>query len=214
MTFGEKLLDLRRKNGMSQDTLADQLGVSRQAVSKWERDEAVPETDKIIRIARLFHVSTDYLLLDGPEAEAPAPEPRSAPSVLDRMLLQVERLVRRHGYKFGYVISGIGAAFSAIILGLRAWWLSSVQSMGDLFQGAVGDMNNLHSSALGNLGMPDMGNGMFDTVIDNSQIMMDNAATSGANLLLIGLIPGVLLIAAGIFVVVYGKKLSKQESAQ
>ena len=200
MTFGEKLLDLRRKNGMSQDTLADQLGVSRQAVSKWERDEAVPETDKIVRIARLFHVSTDYLLLDGPEAEAPAPEPRSAPSVLDRMLLQVERLVRRHGYKFGYVISGIGAAFSAIILGLRAWWLSSVQSMNDMMGNAMGSMG--------------MTGGMFDSFQNTSQIMMDNAATSGANLLLIGLIPGVLLIAAGIFVVVYGKKLSKQESAQ
>ena len=45
MTFGEKLQDLRRKAGMPQDMLAEKLEVSRQAVSKWERDEAMPETE-------------------------------------------------------------------------------------------------------------------------------------------------------------------------
>ena len=46
MTFGEKLQNLRQKAGMSQDALAEQLNVSRQAVSRWERDETMPETDK------------------------------------------------------------------------------------------------------------------------------------------------------------------------
>ena len=62
MTFGEKLQNLRKKSGISQDTLAEKIEVSRQAVSKWERDEAMPETDKLLRIARLFGVTTDYLL--------------------------------------------------------------------------------------------------------------------------------------------------------
>ena len=53
MTFGEKLQDLRRKAGLSQDSLAEKLDVSRQAVSKWERDEAMPETEKLLRIAQL-----------------------------------------------------------------------------------------------------------------------------------------------------------------
>ena len=49
MTLGEKILELRRRNAISQDALAERLDVSRQAVSKWERDEAIPETDKIVK---------------------------------------------------------------------------------------------------------------------------------------------------------------------
>ena len=62
MTFGEKLQGLRQKAGMSQDALAEQLNVSRQAVSRWERDETMPETDKVVALADLFGVTTDYLL--------------------------------------------------------------------------------------------------------------------------------------------------------
>ena len=47
MTFGEKLQSLRQRSGMSQDALAERLQVSRQAVSRWERDETMPETDKV-----------------------------------------------------------------------------------------------------------------------------------------------------------------------
>lgn len=47
MTFGEKLQSLRQRAGMSQDALAERLQVSRQAVSRWERDETMPETDKV-----------------------------------------------------------------------------------------------------------------------------------------------------------------------
>ena len=67
MTFGEKLQGLRARRGLSQDALAELLDVSRQAVSKWERDETMPEAEKIIRISDCFQVTTDYLLKDGPE---------------------------------------------------------------------------------------------------------------------------------------------------
>lgn len=67
MTFGEKLQRLRVRKGLSQDALAELLDVSRQAVSKWERDETMPEAEKIIRISDCFQVTTDYLLKDGPE---------------------------------------------------------------------------------------------------------------------------------------------------
>ena len=72
MTFGQKLQALRSRAGLSQDALAELLGVSRQAVSKWERDEAMPETEKVVRVSDHFHVTTDYLLKDAP----PPPEPR------------------------------------------------------------------------------------------------------------------------------------------
>ena len=71
MTFGEKLQRLRAREGLSQDGLAELLNVSRQAVSRWERDETMPETEKVVRISSHFHVTTDYLLKDGPEHAAP-----------------------------------------------------------------------------------------------------------------------------------------------
>ena len=62
MTFGQNLQTLRRQNGLSQQQLAEQLGVSRQAVSKWELDAAKPDIDNVIQISRLFGVSIDELL--------------------------------------------------------------------------------------------------------------------------------------------------------
>ena len=62
MSFGEKLAKLRKEKGMSQESLAQELNVSRQAVSKWESNSAYPETEKIIAICKLFDVSIDELL--------------------------------------------------------------------------------------------------------------------------------------------------------
>lgn len=79
MTFGEKLQKLRAREGLSQDGLAELLNVSRQAVSRWERDETMPETEKVVRISDQFHVTTDYLLKDGPEHFPPASRPLPDP---------------------------------------------------------------------------------------------------------------------------------------
>jgi len=62
MNFNEKLISLRKSKGLSQEELGAQLKVSRQAVSRWERDETMPETDKVIAMADLFGVTVDYLL--------------------------------------------------------------------------------------------------------------------------------------------------------
>lgn len=62
MAFGEKLRGLRRKRGLSQEELAAQLEVSRQAVSKWESGQGYPETDKLLRLSALLGCSLDYLL--------------------------------------------------------------------------------------------------------------------------------------------------------
>ena len=62
MKFNEKLQKLKKEKGMSQEALAYELGVSRQAVSKWENGQVYPETEKLIQLGRLFHVSIDYLL--------------------------------------------------------------------------------------------------------------------------------------------------------
>ena len=64
MKLGEKLQQLRRQSGLSQEQLAARLTVSRQAVSKWELDETMPDTENVIQLSRLFGVSCDYLLRD------------------------------------------------------------------------------------------------------------------------------------------------------
>ena len=62
MTFGEKLLELRKQNNFSQEELAEKLGVSRQAVSRWESGETMPDSPNLLQISKIFSVSADYLL--------------------------------------------------------------------------------------------------------------------------------------------------------
>lgn len=64
MPLSEKIAALRKRAGLSQEQLSEALGVSRQAVSKWESGGAMPELDKIVQLSRVLGVSTDALLLD------------------------------------------------------------------------------------------------------------------------------------------------------
>ena len=79
MILADKIIDLRKKAGWSQEELADKLGVSRQSVSKWEGAQSIPDMNKILQLSELFGVSTDYLLKDSLEA----PEPLAAPEDAD-----------------------------------------------------------------------------------------------------------------------------------
>ena len=72
LTIANRLVELRQSLGLSQEALAASLGVSRQAVSKWERAEASPDTDNLIALANLYNISLDALLLD---REVPPPPP-------------------------------------------------------------------------------------------------------------------------------------------
>ena len=67
MTFGEKLLQLRKEKGLSQEALAEKINTTRQAISKWENGQGYPETEKILMIGNIFGVSMDYLLKDSVE---------------------------------------------------------------------------------------------------------------------------------------------------
>ena len=62
LEIANRLVALRKKNNLSQEALAEKLGISRQAVSKWERAEASPDTDNLIALAKLYHISLDELL--------------------------------------------------------------------------------------------------------------------------------------------------------
>ena len=64
MKLSEKIIELRKANGMTQEELAAKCNVSRQSISKWEADIALPETEKLLILGELFHVSMDVLLKD------------------------------------------------------------------------------------------------------------------------------------------------------
>jgi len=69
MILADKIIKLRKKNGWSQEDLADKMNVSRQAVSKWEAAQTTPDLEKILQLGKLFGVTTDYLLKDEMEDE-------------------------------------------------------------------------------------------------------------------------------------------------
>jgi len=72
MSFGNNLREVRKQRGITQEGLAEMLGVSRQAISKWESDSGYPETEKLIALSRTLNISLDYLLNDisNPENKA------------------------------------------------------------------------------------------------------------------------------------------------
>ena len=75
--IANRLVNLRKANGLSQEALAEKLGISRQAVSKWERAEASPDTDNLILLAKIYKVSLDELLSS---EEDPTPTHKTADS--------------------------------------------------------------------------------------------------------------------------------------
>ena len=69
MKLNEKIIELRKKNGLSQEEFGEKINVSRQAISKWESEQTKPDIDKIKEIAKQFNVSFDYLLNDEIDTE-------------------------------------------------------------------------------------------------------------------------------------------------
>ena len=114
MTMGEKILALRKARGWSQEELAERIGVTRQAVSRWESGAAKPDADKIIAVCDLFGVSADYLLRD--YAAAPMEEtaqqaaPRQTTAIGDAM----RAMTLRQWMFFGLTALGV-----MILLALR-----------------------------------------------------------------------------------------------
>lgn len=74
MKLSDKLIGLRKSNGMSQEYLAEKLDVSRQAISRWESGTAMPDANNILRLSKLFGVTTDYLLNDDYQSDNDLPK--------------------------------------------------------------------------------------------------------------------------------------------
>ena len=79
MNLGENIYRLRTERNLSQGDLADALEISRQSVSKWENNSAVPELEKLIKMAQIFGITIDELVTGEPKEETAPPPPQPAP---------------------------------------------------------------------------------------------------------------------------------------
>ena len=128
MKLYEKILYCRKRAGMSQETLAEKLGVSRQAISKWECGTAAPELENLLAISKLFGVTTDWLLNDAeeigseekseeekktvPEQPKTVPPKASDSEWINHLPKSLAKGVKRFGWLIGVYISFIGACFA------------------------------------------------------------------------------------------------------
>lgn len=108
-----KIQQLRKQNGMSQEKLAQLLGVSRQSVSKWESGQSLPEIDKIIQLSNIFEVTTDYLLKDVSEEKC-----------IDILRKEKEKDVLAHHtslmFKVGFTMFSVG------VVAIAVFWILSI----------------------------------------------------------------------------------------
>lgn len=123
LTIANRLVELRQSLGLSQEALASSLGVSRQAVSKWERAEASPDTDNLIALANLYDISLDALILG---REAPAPQPDEPPAWSEADEERAERKRRKKALlRFPYPVF-ITLCYLWLGFGFQLWhpaWL-------------------------------------------------------------------------------------------
>ena len=108
MRFSEKLIRLRAEKGLSQEGLANELGVSRQAVSKWEAGAAMPELAKLVALAQLFDVSLDYLAREDVEERKPQSAPAGNEDVVEQLRELSGFVKRQQPYEYKSEVSFFG----------------------------------------------------------------------------------------------------------
>lgn len=216
MNLSGKILYCRKKAGLSQEALAEKLGVSRQAVSKWETGEAVPELSKLMLLAQTFGVTTDWLLSESEPEPETAPEPEAPPASevktpCDNWVESIPgvlgRLIRRYGWLYGVYTALAGLGFIVIGAVARAVSLSMERS----FFGGMNDMS------------PFGGYGGFSDFAGSGTVWYDSAGnvisspfgSSGAGagftnpVAIVGtvvIVLGVVMLIAGVILAAYLKK--------
>lgn len=205
MTLGNRLQRLRQRQGLSQDALAEKLGVSRQTVSKWERDEAVPEVEKLLRLSELYGVSLDELVKgDAPES-APQAESQGE-SQAEPAAVQRERPVWEESLQWGGLLGG-GA--------LLAWGLGEAALL-LLLRGMVRGWIEAAAGAT----TEGLGTYVYDSLNGAEDVVMDIAQGS-ANLFLFPLLTpvlkalgGAVLLGLGIWALRRGRRRKRIGSAR
>ena len=199
MKLNEKIAYYRREKKLSQEELAAQVGVSRQAVSKWELGEAAPDINKLLALAKAFGVTTDHLLNENEEPERsvppiredapPAPPPDEASDPISRLPGFIGKLVRRWGWLAGIYIALGGLAPSLFgIIGLI------------MISSASRAMNSMVSDPFGDLG--GFGGGAGTIYVEGiGPVQIEGAGGSGISGAVSGMTSGMAVIPA-IFLVI------------
>ena len=228
MTLSGKILYCRKRAGLSQEALAEKLGVSRQAVSKWETGEAVPELSKLVLLAAAFGVTTDWLLSESePEPEPVEPPANSAAGTaenapganwVESVPGVIGRLIRRYGWLYGVytALTGlgllvIGAIARGVSRSMERSFFGAMDSMSPPF-GGYGGFSDFGSA------FPSAGSAIWYDSAGN--IISSPFGSSGASagftnpVAIVGtvvIVIGVLLLVAGIVLAVVLKKRGNTE---
>ena len=146
MTTGQRIAAKRKELELSQESLGEALGVSRQSIYKWESDTSLPDIDKLVALSRLFHVSVGWLLgVEEEQPEAPSPETGSG-ELSDAQLRMVEEIVDRYlaaqpkpkkRRLWPYVL----AALAVLYIGLRL--MDRLDRMDNQYNNLSNSINNI-----------------------------------------------------------------------
>ncbi len=120
MTIADRIQSLRKSKGMSQEELADRIGVSRQAVSKWESEQATPDLEKVVIMSEIFEVTTDYLL-KGIEP-VKTDEHKTMADVIDQKIL-TEKNGKRMKTALKWFLIGAGALLAIDLISMIIYFL-------------------------------------------------------------------------------------------
>ena len=131
MKLNEKIIVCRKQKGYSQEELASLLGVSRQSISKWETGESLPDINKLMSIAKVFDVTTDWLLTeDDIVTNEENTIVKNYPSWLDKLPSNMLKMVRKFGWLYGLYLAGGGVA--TIGVGCLARFMFKTMILGDM----------------------------------------------------------------------------------
>lgn len=213
MKLSEKIYYCRKQAGWSQEVLADRVGVSRQAVSKWETGEAEPELSKLRQLSSVFGVTTDWLLNEDAGVEEPKKAEKEQTSTVyahsasedwvEKLPKFVGKMFRRYGWLYGVYIALGGAGF-CLIGGLAKY------------------TSRRMFSGFGNFGIP---TGGMDFLTPGTEWYIDGQLVTGGSSIssfynagnpvetmgTVILILGILMIAAGTVLALWLRKKSLNE---
>lgn len=199
MAFAQRLQEVRRRSGLTQEQFAERLCVSRQAVSKWETGEALPETAKLAALGAALGVSVDWLLSDS-EPEEPEEEPARPEDWTDKLPRMVRGAAKRWGWLAGVYLAVVGAIFTGMGALVRAMIKSMVGSFSSATEGMGNFFNGMEMLVPGGSSIAlNTGNAAADLSVNNPVYIM------GSGFMIFGLI----LLAAGVVLAIVIKRKSR-----
>ena len=190
MKLNEKIFSCRKRAGLSQEELAARIGVSRQAVSKWELGTAVPELDKLLTLAREFSVTTDWLLSNECEEDNANCSkkiendiPKQNHTWVQDVPGVIGKLLRRYGWLFGIYLSVGGAGFT--FLGAIA--RKMVSNMMSMVPGGMFTTGDWEGAITGSYGM--------ESFMHNNPVYLMSSAImwTGMVIMIIGVVLAIVL---------------------